>query len=190
MKNILLRGWQKIRLAVIIILSIGIGIIWTLDYQMFSEIKREADWAYSEAMKIRQSNNGIGEPAADTKDSETKAETFVPTSEDAEHYDSARGGDQKSLAPIHEVLPKIYQLESSSGKNDSCKQKGLVNGYGYAQSTFSWRCYNTKEEVEKEVASWFDHNLKTYTLAQAVCRYNTGTPSETCPYWEKYQSLN
>jgi hypothetical protein len=115
MKNILARVWQKVKLAVIIILSIAIGIIWTLDYQMFSEIKREADWAYSEAMKTRQLNTGIGEKVEETKNadenetSESKAVSYVPTQESESHYDDSRGGSQNS-SPLSGVERIIYDI--------------------------------------------------------------------------------
>lgn len=88
-----------------------------------------------------------------------------------------------------EILPKIHILESSGGKNDSCKLKGLVNGYGYSQHKTSWRCYKSKEAVEKDVAEWFEENLQKYTLAESLCLYQSGYSVGNCGYYKKYLTL-
>jgi hypothetical protein len=91
---------------------------------------------------------------------------------------------------MEEHLNKIRVLESSGGRNDGCIKKGLINGYGYAQSTFRWECYRTPREVRNKVETWFETRLAGgYTLSMAVCYYNTGHKINKCPYWQKYQSL-
>src|SRR3990167_7832872 len=95
---------------------------------------------------------------------------------------------KSSIIPQTAILKRIYQLESSGGKNDRCRQQGKWNGYGFGQSAFSWNCYQSLQEVENHVSRWFEENLKTKTLSQALCYYNTGYVHDWCPYYEKYLS--
>lgn len=88
------------------------------------------------------------------------------------------------------ILKRIYQLESSSGRNDSCRQSGKFNGYGFGQNTFTWNCFDSLEEVETKVANWFEENLKKYSMEQSLCLYNTGYATQGCPYSWKYADLN
>jgi hypothetical protein len=93
-------------------------------------------------------------------------------------------------------IKKIYQLESSGGKNDGCRNKGLYNGYGYIPGN----CYGTLEEVESLVRRWFEEKLKTYDLATALCGYNLGfqshhlkecvNKSNNYPYYRDYLALS
>lgn len=87
------------------------------------------------------------------------------------------------------ILMKVYTLESSKGKNDGCKYQEKVNGYGYGQNTAVWNCFSTFKEVTKKVNEWFEHQLETKTLAQALCYYNTGKATSSCEYYKKYQLL-
>src|SRR5690348_4227672 len=48
--------------------------------------------------------------------------------------------DDKPLN-VGAIADKIYQLESSGGKNDGCRKLGLYNGYGFRQNTSEWMCY-------------------------------------------------
>lgn len=98
------------------------------------------------------------------------------------------------------VVAKVYTLESSNGKNDSCKESGKFNGYGYAQNLTTWNCFDSHEEVTNKVKSWFEKHLKTKTLGEALCGYNLGFQSEhfqKCvqqdpeyPYYKNFLSLN
>lgn len=93
-------------------------------------------------------------------------------------------------------LDIIYALESSRGRNDSCRNKGLYNGYGYIPGN----CYGTLEEVESLVRRWFEEKLKTYDLATALCGYNLGfqshhlkecvNKSNNYPYYRDYLALS
>lgn len=178
MKNLLMRFWVKVRLAVIILLSIVIGVSYTIAIPKYLELEREANGAYEKAVKIREQRI---ENKKDDGDA-VSAATQVKPIED-------KGETKNSPAPLGDILPKIYQLESSSGKNDSCKQKGKFNGYGFMQSTFYWECFDSKEEVEKKVAGWFEEKLQTYTLAESVCLYNTGRATSDCPYYQKFKTI-
>lgn len=85
---------------------------------------------------------------------------------------------------------KIYRLESSGGKNDSCRNQGKYNGYGFGQSTFAWNCFDSHEEVENKVQAWFDDKEeKGFTLDEALCYYNQGIKQEGCQYAINYHSL-
>ena len=79
---------------------------------------------------------------------------------------------------VQEVAKKVYVLESSGGKNDSCKNDGKVNGYGYGWYDGKRPCYETHEQVTALVEKWFTDQLKTKDLATALCGYNLGFKSE------------
>jgi len=84
------------------------------------------------------------------------------------------------------ILAGVYVLESSGGKNDTCKRQGKFNGYGYAPGT----CYDSHEEVTAKVDAWFTRQLKTKTLAQSLCYYNTGYVKDDCSYYQNFLALN
>jgi hypothetical protein len=90
---------------------------------------------------------------------------------------------------VKDITKKVYQLESSGGKNDSCKTSGKFNGYGYAQNKFTWNCFDSQEEVDLLVENWFNKNLKDKTLAEALCYYNAGEITNDCEYYEKFKAL-
>lgn len=81
--------------------------------------------------------------------------------------------------PVDEIVRKIYQLESSSGKNDKCVREGEgYNGYGWGQSATKMNCYSDREQVRVKVANWVSSKLKTMSLPQLLCSYNLGPNSE------------
>jgi hypothetical protein len=90
---------------------------------------------------------------------------------------------------VSEIVAKVYRLESSAGKNDSCKKNGKYNGYGYAQNSFSWICYDTQEEVKGLVTDWFNKNLKDKSVSEALCFYNEGIVKSDCAYYQRYLEL-
>lgn len=91
---------------------------------------------------------------------------------------------------VQEIVRKIYQLESSSGKNDSCRAKGKFNGYGYAQSIHTWNCYESHEQVKELVTAWvIDKQNKGYTLNELLCYYNIGIKTNSCIYVNKFNSI-
>ena len=107
----------------------------------------------------------------------------IPVKTEEEIMDSYR------LAPI---LKSIYFLESTAGKNDGCKEEGRFNGFGYAQSDSSWKCYSTFELVVEQVNDWFEERLSTNgnNISEAVCYYNTGVPHQaTCEYGQNFMSV-
>jgi len=86
-------------------------------------------------------------------------------------------------------LDKIRRLESSGGRNDGCLSKGLINGYGYGQSTFAWNCFESHEQVRGLVQKWFEKRIDEMGLEVSICYYNTGHKVSDCPYLAKYNSL-
>jgi len=101
---------------------------------------------------------------------------------------------QASKIDVSEVVSKVYSLESSDGLNDKCVRKGKgYNGYGYGQSLTVDNCYKTPGEVKNLVTAWFNRNLDTMTLPQALCYYNLGKPDKTlvsdCTYYQNYLKL-
>jgi hypothetical protein len=87
-------------------------------------------------------------------------------------------------------LNKIRRLESSGGRNDSCLKSDLINGYGYAQSTFSNMCYKSHTEVRNLVRKWFEKRIPEMGIATAVCYYNTGHKTDDCKYYKAYLTIN
>ena len=97
--------------------------------------------------------------------------------------------DSYKLGP---VLTSVRFLESTGGKNDSCKDDGLINGFGYRQSSFDWKCYDSFEEVVEVVNIWFENRLgeNGNNIMEAVCFYNTGVPNQlTCEYGQNFMSV-
>lgn len=98
--------------------------------------------------------------------------------------------EEQNTINIDEIVSKVYRLESSAGKNDSCRDKGLYNGYGYAQHKSSWNCYTTPEEVRGYVKAWFEEKLDaSYSVEEALCMYNVGIKQSDCEYVNKYNAL-
>lgn len=86
---------------------------------------------------------------------------------------------------IQLIVSRVYRLESSGGKNDSCRAKGTYNGYGFAPGT----CYKTHEIVEAKVTDWFNTKLQTLDLPTALCYYNIGYKVSDCTYYQNYLKL-
>jgi hypothetical protein len=91
---------------------------------------------------------------------------------------------------IGDIVDGIFTLESSRGKNDGCRDKGLYNGYGYMQSSFHWMCYATQEEVVNLVIDWVeDKRDKGFDTAELLCYYNRGIKESDCPYYRNFLTL-
>lgn len=86
---------------------------------------------------------------------------------------------------IQDVVYRVYRLESSGGRNDSCRNRGLFNGYGYIPG----QCYASHEEVTGLVTAWFEREIPKKGLVGALCYYNTGRVLETCDYYKNYLKL-
>jgi len=89
-----------------------------------------------------------------------------------------------------DILWKIYGLESTWGKNDSCKSKGRFNGYGYGIYGGLRPCYYSHGVVSLIVDKWLLARLSEgLTLPQLLCYYNTGRITNNCSYYQDYLSL-
>lgn len=86
--------------------------------------------------------------------------------------------------PAGQIVWKTYGHESSYGKNDACKTQSLFNGFGFGQNKSGYYCYSSLREIATKVSSWFVSHLKTMTVKQALCYYNTGKILNTCDYAE------
>jgi len=177
--------WGKVKPVVLILVGITIGVAWTLNYQMYSEIRKEATQTWESHLQ-RIDDKEVSVKVQFQEEIKQVAVAAMPVDPNGERPENKTSGPGLG---VEEILPKIHRLESSGGINDSCKQYGKINGYGFGIYKGHFRCYETKEEVEKEVADWFKNNLKTYTLAQSLCRYNTGSPTDDCVYAQKFASL-
>lgn len=81
---------------------------------------------------------------------------------------------------------QIYLHESTSGKNDGCRNMGLYNGYGYRQNSFEHICYSSHEEVRQLVIKWLTTHIKSGDIASALCMYNQGKITSQCSYALKF----
>jgi hypothetical protein len=198
MKQFIKKVWGKIRIGVIVILSLGIGALGMYDYQQYTEIRHEADQVWEQHIeRIDGKEVSVEAQSHPLSASEIEQETVAAVKQvpanagnvNPVEETEARVKTASRPLGVESILPKIQRLESSGGINDSCKQYGKVNGYGFGIYKNHFRCYETKEQVEKEVAAWFQDNLKTYTLTQSLCRYNTGSPTDDCVYAQKFASL-
>lgn len=88
------------------------------------------------------------------------------------------------------ILWRIYGLESTWGKNDGCKSHGEFNGYGYGQNGDVWNCFPSFDVVTTKVDAWFEKNLKTLSLSESLCLYNTGKATKSCDYYKNYLTIN
>ncbi len=84
---------------------------------------------------------------------------------------------------------QTYVHESGAGLHDSCRPNGY-NGFGYGQeSTGNYPCYTSLKEIATIVSNWFTNHLKTMTVKEALCFYNTGRVMDDCDYAEYTLSL-
>lgn len=97
--------------------------------------------------------------------------------------------EQYHLSP---VLKTVYFLESTSGQNDGCKEQGQFNGFGYAQNSSQWKCYESFEKVVEKVNEWFEERLSMNgnDLVEATCFYNRGVQGlQVCDYSVNFFSV-
>jgi hypothetical protein len=97
--------------------------------------------------------------------------------------------EQYQLSP---VLKTVYFLESTSGKNDSCKDQGKFNGFGYRQNSFESKCYDSFAQVADKVNEWYEDRLSTNgnNLVEAICFYNKGIQGlSVCDYSENFMGV-
>ncbi len=93
------------------------------------------------------------------------------------------------ILDLGKIADKIYTLESSHGKHDSCNNLGLFNGFGFRQNTSEWMCYSSHEEVRQLVINWLTTHIKDFGIEKALCMYNQGKVESSCTYSENYLSL-
>lgn len=93
------------------------------------------------------------------------------------------------VSSIDTVVRKVYQLESSGGKNDGCRKQGLYNGYGYAQSKHTWNCFSSHEEVTQKVKAWFEKRVPVMGLSTSLCYYQSGYKTQDCEYYQKFLKI-
>jgi hypothetical protein len=157
------------------VIMLAIGISWTVNYYEFSDLYQEYD---SVLQYLTRSTVEIVNPVYSKTVEEIYIESpVIPKNEEKE-------------TDIDFISDKIFGLESSWGKNDGCVRKGEgYNGYGFRQNSREWKCYPSREEARAEVEKWLVKHLAIMPINQAMCFYNTGIKSDTCSYWENYNSL-
>lgn len=87
------------------------------------------------------------------------------------------------------VLWKIYGLESTWGKADSCRIRG--NGFaGFGvMNAGQVVCYDTFQIAVDRADYWLTKNGVDKDLATALCLWNTGKPEINCMYYQNFLTL-
>lgn len=165
-----LRGkWLKIRVSVIALIAFIAGVANTYAYVQYQELSGSL--------------------------SENRGSTFIqinaePVSARSDVEPEAVAEDESPQFSVQEIADKIYILESSGGKNDSCRLKGLFNGYGYMQNSYYNECFSSQEEVRGLVENWIQDKMdENYKTAEILCFYNKGIKTDSCEYAIKFFSL-
>jgi hypothetical protein len=101
-----------------------------------------------------------------------------------------------SNAPISpsEFFDRIWNHETTRGKDKTpgalhmyCRSKGMWNEIGYnPQAKF---CFKDRTEAELFVAYYLKKNCSGMSFNQALCFWNTGKDTPTCPYAEGNLSM-
>jgi hypothetical protein len=93
-------------------------------------------------------------------------------------------------AKYPEQIMVIWKLESNMGEDKNpqalhnlCKAQGKSNEFGYGGMEKKW-CYDTFEQSVKVVDEWLDKEVMG-----SLCRYNTGTRTQSCWYSETAKAL-
>lgn len=178
-RELFARIWAKIKLPIWKFLVFSyclIGMISVLNWsiKVFAEA---GEFYFTNKSVIIENVNGAVVPAA----------SLAEPQSDQEVLKSLEGETSVSLS-IGEIVEKVYQLESSKGKNVLCPQ-GKFNGFGYRQNKSEWVCYDTQEEPRQLVMNWFDEKLEKHTLKESLCLYNRGVITEECEYAQKFFSI-
>ena len=85
--------------------------------------------------------------------------------------------------PHGDLVWKTYGHESTFGLHDGCKNQGKYNGFGYGQNKNGYACFDTFEEVARHVSDWFETQLKSKSISNALCYYQSGhTDQLDCEY--------
>jgi hypothetical protein len=83
-----------------------------------------------------------------------------------------------------DIIHQIYQGESSYGKHDVCRARGMYNGFGYAEPDplrNGPTCYDSFEKVVGLVDAWITDKLsKGFSRSQMNCYYVRGLAVEDC----------
>ena len=112
MKNLLMRFWVKVRLAVIIILSITIGASYAIAIPKYLELKNIEENVWNE--HLQRQSNGIGESVKEI--TPPKTESFVPIESAEVHYVASREAELNSLpsTSIEELIKKTWNNEEEA----------------------------------------------------------------------------
>mgnify|MGYP001559570464 CR=1 FL=1 len=133
-------------------------------------------------LKVNKIISPVASPSAKT--------TMIPVAY-AQEVETPQIEASSNEIDYNQVAYRIFGLESTWGKNDGCKTKGLgFNGYGYRQNSFEWVCYPTQEEVRQHVINRIKELTVDMDLETALCYYNTGYKVKGCNYYKNYLSIN
>jgi hypothetical protein len=144
MKNLLLRGWKKIRLPLfIIILCLGcIG--WTTAYWLWQPIKAEAEQVWQD-YQTRQMNKGIGDSV---KEETPKTESYVPADSAEVHRVASGGQVAQATAPS----TSVEKLIRETWKNE--EEAKIAIAVMLAESGGNPKAENYNSDGSKDCGLW------------------------------------
>ena len=155
------------------ILALAIGVSFSVSYYEGKKLWAEYRSAI-EYLELRHTLVSAGVSA------EAEESSLVNTEREVE--------STQSPLPLEEILDRIYQLESSSGVNDTCHPNGH-NGYGFGQHKTSNLCFGSDKEARNAVKVWFQKKLQTYTLEESLRIYHCGSLACGEDYVAKFNSI-
>jgi len=161
--EIRLRGgvslWTKVKRMFILLVLLATGVAYTAE--------RYVDWRAGHEWQFPAKWIGLIREIQDATVNQVASAESVKVLTDIETL------GQYHLSP---VLKTVYFLESTSGEKDGCKDGGKFNGFGYAQNSSIWKCYDSFADVAERVNEWFEERLSVNgnDLIEAVCFYKTG----------------
>ena len=122
----------------------------------------------------------------------TKNEVITIQNVQAQEPKEEQKPEIKETTEAERIADIIYTLESSRGINNysKCEAQGLYNGYGFAiPGNGNYKCFKEGEDREA-VIEWINDKIaKNFTESEIYCYYNLGIKSNTCPYYQKAQSI-
>lgn len=137
--------------------------------------------------------NKIISPIPEDKKVSKKVQTLIPQAEAKEiEKPQVRLAVLAEPAGLDDIVDSVWALESSRGQATSghhivCRSQGMWNELGY--DNYGGTCFKDKSEGFARVKRWFTEQLQSLSLAEALCKYNTGTPSDSCQYYQSYLNI-
>lgn len=96
---------------------------------------------------------------------------------------------------LSKIVRGVWILETGKGTNtnesahhNECTSVGMTNEFGYR--ALDDYCFETFEDSVSRVTEWFEAELKTKSLNNALCYYSMGKNISTCEYAISFAKLD